>query len=335
MPPPNPNAGPDAGQHQLRLGTERQRGADLGVSLRLARRHDGRHAAAAVLAGAYPAQRCTRRNPHDARLARRSYRRFRPLRFALRELRGGLHGFRIFIACIALGVMAIAGVGSFSRSLTDGLAREGRVILGGDLSFSADPPRGRRRRTPLPRRPRPGLGRRHHARDGAHRRRPPRAGRAQGRRRRLSAVRHGRRSIPTCRSTARWSSATARSAPRSIRRCWRGSISSPARASPSATATIEITRRHQDRARQARQRHRLRPARHRQRGGAARHRPAGARQPGALALPPAACRRQRPRRAGRHRRPPRRNCRTPAGRSAPATTLRRRSSATSSASPSS
>ena len=32
--------------------------------------------------------------------------------------------------------MAIAGVGSFSRSLTDGLAREGRVILGGDLAFS-------------------------------------------------------------------------------------------------------------------------------------------------------------------------------------------------------
>ena len=61
---------------------------------------------------------------------------FRPLRFALRELRGGLHGFRVFVACIALGVMAIAGVGSLSRSLTDGLAREGRVILGGDLSFA-------------------------------------------------------------------------------------------------------------------------------------------------------------------------------------------------------
>jgi putative ABC transport system permease protein len=61
---------------------------------------------------------------------------FRPLRFALRELRGGLHGFRIFIACIALGVTAIAGVNSFSQSLTDGLAREGRVILGGDLAFS-------------------------------------------------------------------------------------------------------------------------------------------------------------------------------------------------------
>src|SRR5947207_10438721 len=61
---------------------------------------------------------------------------FSPLRFALRELRGGVHGFRIFIACIALGVTAIAGVGSFSRSLTDGLAREGRVILGGDLAFA-------------------------------------------------------------------------------------------------------------------------------------------------------------------------------------------------------
>ena len=56
--------------------------------------------------------------------------------FALRELRGGLRGFYVFVACIALGVMAIAGVGSFSRSLTDGLAREGRVILGGDLAFS-------------------------------------------------------------------------------------------------------------------------------------------------------------------------------------------------------
>jgi putative ABC transport system permease protein len=57
-------------------------------------------------------------------------------RFALRELRGGLRGFAVFIACIALGVAAIAGVGSFARSLGDGLAREGRVILGGDVAFS-------------------------------------------------------------------------------------------------------------------------------------------------------------------------------------------------------
>src|SRR3954463_16190610 len=57
-------------------------------------------------------------------------------RFALREMRGGLRGFAVFISCIALGVAAIAGVGSFARSLGDGLAREGRVILGGDVAFS-------------------------------------------------------------------------------------------------------------------------------------------------------------------------------------------------------
>ena len=58
------------------------------------------------------------------------------LRLALRDLRGGLRGFGIFLACIALGVTAIVGVGSVSRSLSDGLAREGRTILGGDVSFS-------------------------------------------------------------------------------------------------------------------------------------------------------------------------------------------------------
>ncbi len=59
-----------------------------------------------------------------------------PLRYALRELRGGLRGFYVFIACIALGVMAIAGVGSVSASLGEGLAREGRTLLGGDVAFS-------------------------------------------------------------------------------------------------------------------------------------------------------------------------------------------------------
>jgi putative ABC transport system permease protein len=58
------------------------------------------------------------------------------LRFAWRELRGGLRGFGVFIACIALGVMAIAGVGSVAASLKDGIASAGRVILGGDLAFS-------------------------------------------------------------------------------------------------------------------------------------------------------------------------------------------------------
>src|ERR1700716_4509711 len=58
------------------------------------------------------------------------------LRYALRELRSGLRGFYVFIACIALGVMAIAGVGSVAASLGEGLAREGRTLLGGDVAFS-------------------------------------------------------------------------------------------------------------------------------------------------------------------------------------------------------
>ncbi len=37
------------------------------------------------------------------------------LRFALRELRGARRGFFVFLACLALGVMAIAGVGSFAE----------------------------------------------------------------------------------------------------------------------------------------------------------------------------------------------------------------------------
>ncbi|WP_306149725.1 MULTISPECIES: ABC transporter permease [unclassified Roseibium] len=57
------------------------------------------------------------------------------LRFALRELRGGLKGFYIFIACIALGVAAISGVTSVSSALTEGISQEGQAILGGDLSF--------------------------------------------------------------------------------------------------------------------------------------------------------------------------------------------------------
>lgn len=58
------------------------------------------------------------------------------IRLALRDLRGGLSGFGVLIACIAIGVAAIVAVSSLSRGLSDGLAREGRVILGGDMSFS-------------------------------------------------------------------------------------------------------------------------------------------------------------------------------------------------------
>jgi len=58
------------------------------------------------------------------------------VRFAWRDLRGGLRGFGVFIACIALGVMTIAGVGSVAASLNDGIAKAGRAILGGDIAFS-------------------------------------------------------------------------------------------------------------------------------------------------------------------------------------------------------
>lgn len=56
-------------------------------------------------------------------------------RFAARELRGGLGGFRIFLACLALGVAAIAAVGSVRASIEAGLAREGAAILGGDAEI--------------------------------------------------------------------------------------------------------------------------------------------------------------------------------------------------------
>ena len=53
-------------------------------------------------------------------------------RIAWRELGGGMKGFRIFLACLALGVAAIAAVGSVRASIEAGLAREGSVLLGGD-----------------------------------------------------------------------------------------------------------------------------------------------------------------------------------------------------------
>ena len=56
-------------------------------------------------------------------------------RLARRELRSGTHGFWIFLACLWLGVAAIAGVSSLSRALEGGLEREGRALLGGDVDL--------------------------------------------------------------------------------------------------------------------------------------------------------------------------------------------------------
>ena len=53
-------------------------------------------------------------------------------RIARRELRGGLRGFTIFLACLALGVAAIAAVGTVRAAIQAGLEREGAALLGGD-----------------------------------------------------------------------------------------------------------------------------------------------------------------------------------------------------------
>ncbi|TGR06965.1 ABC transporter permease [Mesorhizobium sp. M4B.F.Ca.ET.190.01.1.1] len=57
------------------------------------------------------------------------------VRFSLREMRGGLSGFLIFLACIALGVAAIGGVNSVAQAISAGVANQGQTLLGGDLRF--------------------------------------------------------------------------------------------------------------------------------------------------------------------------------------------------------
>ncbi|PCD67361.1 ABC transporter permease [Rhizobium phaseoli] len=56
-------------------------------------------------------------------------------RLALRELRGGIRGFYIFLACIALGTGAIAAVNSVSQSITVTIASQGQELLAGDVRF--------------------------------------------------------------------------------------------------------------------------------------------------------------------------------------------------------
>jgi putative ABC transport system permease protein len=58
------------------------------------------------------------------------------LRLARRELRSGMRGFGIFLACLALGVGAMSTVGLMTASFQAGLRADAAVILGGDLSLS-------------------------------------------------------------------------------------------------------------------------------------------------------------------------------------------------------
>ena len=57
------------------------------------------------------------------------------LAIALRELRAGASGLIVFVLCIALGVAAVAAIGSLAAAFDEGLARQGRTLVGGDLSF--------------------------------------------------------------------------------------------------------------------------------------------------------------------------------------------------------
>lgn len=73
---------------------------------------------------------------HAAPMARPGISLGRVFVLALRELRSGLNGFYIFIACVALGVAVITAVGALSDALRAGFETQGRAILGGDVTFA-------------------------------------------------------------------------------------------------------------------------------------------------------------------------------------------------------
>jgi putative ABC transport system permease protein len=56
-------------------------------------------------------------------------------RLARRELRDGFARFRVFLACLILGVAAITAVGNLSESVLGGLRADGKVLLGGDIDL--------------------------------------------------------------------------------------------------------------------------------------------------------------------------------------------------------
>ena len=54
-------------------------------------------------------------------------------KLALRDARGGWRSLRVVVACLVLGVAAIATVGGLRAAVLGGIAAHGREILGGDL----------------------------------------------------------------------------------------------------------------------------------------------------------------------------------------------------------
>lgn len=65
-----------------------------------------------------------------------SVARSRVVSMALGELARSWRGFGILVACIALGVAVIAGVGTLSDALRSGFESQGKVLLGGDVTLA-------------------------------------------------------------------------------------------------------------------------------------------------------------------------------------------------------
>lgn len=63
-----------------------------------------------------------------------------PLRMAWRQTRAAWRHFLVFFVCVALGVSALVGVGSFAASLDRTLGREARALLGGDIELRSARP---------------------------------------------------------------------------------------------------------------------------------------------------------------------------------------------------
>ncbi len=61
-------------------------------------------------------------------------------RLAWRQARGAWRHFVLLAACVALGVAALVGVGSFAATLDRTLAREAKALTGGDLEIRAARP---------------------------------------------------------------------------------------------------------------------------------------------------------------------------------------------------
>jgi predicted lysophospholipase L1 biosynthesis ABC-type transport system permease subunit len=55
-------------------------------------------------------------NRRRAAHALNAFPAYHAVRLARRELRGGIRGLRVFLACLVLGVTAIAGIGSLAAA---------------------------------------------------------------------------------------------------------------------------------------------------------------------------------------------------------------------------